>query len=85
MSLATRFLFKFEYRAQFHPHGAENELCWVFAGRSSDQPKVNGHEVAAWRYVSARDLTAEIGRAPDTFTPWFKIAWRRITATGCAP
>lgn len=85
MSLATAFLFKFEYRAQFYSHGAENELCWVFAGCSADRPDVDSHEVAAWRYVGARDLTAEIRRAPDTFTPWFKIAWPRVNATGCAP
>lgn len=85
LSLATRFLFKFEYRAQFYTDGAENEMCWVFAGCSADRPELNSHEVAAWRYVNARDLTTEIRCSPDTFTPWFKIAWPRINATGCAP
>ena len=81
MTLVTTFLFKFEYRACFDTRGTEHELCWVYAGRTADGPRVNSHEVVAWRYVNVRQLQAEIDQAPDAFTPWFKIAWPRVRAT----
>ncbi|WP_236595373.1 NUDIX domain-containing protein, partial [Mycobacterium intracellulare] len=46
------FLFKFRYRAQYDEHGAEHELCWVYAGRSAQRPRENVNEIAAWRYVT---------------------------------
>lgn len=76
------FLFKFRYQAQYDAQGAEHELCWVYAGRSTELPRPNVHEVAAWRYVSPPALQAEIARAPETFTPWFKLAWMRISLGG---
>jgi isopentenyl-diphosphate delta-isomerase len=72
------FLFKFHYQTQYDAHGAEHELCWVYAGRSAQRPRPNVNEIAAWRYVPARALQAEIARAPETFTPWFKLEWARM-------
>jgi isopentenyl-diphosphate Delta-isomerase len=72
------FLFKFQYQIQYDSQGAEHELCWVYAGRSAEQPRPNVHEIAAWRYVTPQALQAEIARAPETFTPWFKLEWARI-------
>jgi isopentenyl-diphosphate delta-isomerase len=79
------FLFKFSYRAQYDPQGAEHELCWVFAGTSAERPRPNVNEVAAWRYVTPRALRSEVARAPETFTPWFKLAWRRILREHAVP
>jgi isopentenyl-diphosphate delta-isomerase len=81
LSLRTEleFLFKFRYHAQYDAHGAEYELCSVYAGRSSDQPQPKADEVAAWRYVTPQALQAEIACAPDTFTPWFKLEWAHIS------
>ena len=39
LKTALRFLFKFQYQAQFDADGAEHELCSVYAGRSGDQPR----------------------------------------------
>lgn len=79
------FLFKFRYRAQYDPQGAEHELCWVFAGTSAERPRPNVNEVAAWRYVTPQALCSEVARAPETFTPWFKLAWRRILRAHAVP
>ena len=79
------FLFKFQYRAQYDPQGVEHELCWVFAGTSAERPRPNVHEVAAWRYVSPKALRSEVARAPETFTPWFKLAWARILREHAVP
>jgi len=75
------FLFKFQYRAQYDPHGAEYEVCWVYAGSSAERPHPNTKEVTAWRYLTPQALHAEIARAPQRFTPWFKLAWARIVGT----
>jgi isopentenyl-diphosphate delta-isomerase len=72
------FLFKFQYQAQYDSQGAEHELCWVYAGRSAERPRVNVREISAWRYVTPQALRAEIAGAPETFTPWFKLEWERI-------
>lgn len=72
------FLFKFQYQTQYDGQGAEHELCWVYAGQSAERPRPNVNEIAAWRYVTAQALHAEIARAPETFTPWFKLEWARM-------
>jgi isopentenyl-diphosphate delta-isomerase len=72
------FLFKFQYQTQYDAHGAEHELCWVYAGRSAERPRANVREIAAWRYVTPQALQVEIACAPETFTPWFKLEWARI-------
>jgi len=73
-----RFLFKFEYRAEFGDVGTEHELCWVFAGTTADSPVVNTTEVAEWRWIAPVDLDRELDTSPQRFTPWFKLEWRRI-------
>jgi isopentenyl-diphosphate Delta-isomerase len=78
MSAELEFLLKFEYRSQYDAHGAEHELCWVYAGRSAERPCANLNEVATWRYLSPWELEAEMICLPETFTPWFKLEWARI-------
>lgn len=72
------FLFKFEYRASFAGVGTEHELCSVFIGRSESEPRVNGTEVAEWRWISPGALDGEIALAPERFTPWLKMEWQRL-------
>jgi isopentenyl-diphosphate delta-isomerase len=72
------FLFKFQYQAQFDETGAENELCSVFIGRSTDAVKINSDEILAWRWVSPEALTWEIETGTGNFTPWFTLEWTRI-------
>lgn len=78
MRCALDFLFKFQYQAQFDAEGAENELCWVYSGHSSDLPEHNHSEISDLRYVEPAALDVEMRRAPLTFTPWFKLEWARI-------
>jgi isopentenyl-diphosphate delta-isomerase len=89
MSAELQFLFKYRYQTQYDADGAEHELCWVYAGRSAERPLANVNEIAAWRYVTPQALQTEIALAPETFTPWFKLAWARIarihTTTVLAP
>ena len=74
-----QFLFKFQYQAQFDAAGAEQELCSVFVGRTSDPVRVDPGEIVAWRWISPDALQAELaGNQADRFTPWFIMEWERI-------
>jgi isopentenyl-diphosphate Delta-isomerase len=74
------YLYKFKYQAQFGAVGAEHELCSVYFGRYDGPVDVNVTEIAAWRFVGVEALEDELERAPDTFTPWFKMEWVHIKA-----
>lgn len=78
MRASLRYLYKFQYHAQFGEAGAERELCWVYVGASSDPVRANEHEIAAWRFAAPGALDDELARFPDRFTPWFKLEWARL-------
>jgi isopentenyl-diphosphate delta-isomerase len=74
-----RFLFKFQYQAQFDAAGAEQELCSVFVGRTSDPVRTDPSEILAWRWISPEALQAELaGAGGERYTPWFVMEWERI-------
>lgn len=74
-----KFLFKFEYQAQFDADGAEHELCWVFIGHcQAAQVRVNATEISATRWMAPAALDAEMAAHPEAFTPWFKLEWARL-------
>ncbi len=75
---AMRFVYKFQYQADYGDLGAEHELCWVYVGQSADPVKVNRHEVESWRFVTPAELDSEIAERPEAFTPWLKLEWRRL-------
>jgi isopentenyl-diphosphate delta-isomerase len=79
VSCPLRFLFKFQYQAQFDATGSEHELCSVFIGRCSDPVAVNREEISAWRWVGREALDAELASpGAGRFTPWFALEWPRI-------
>jgi isopentenyl-diphosphate delta-isomerase len=79
MVCPLKFLFKFQYQAQFDATGSEHELCSVFIGRCSDPVEINPNEILAWRWVSPKALHEQLA-APGAvkFTPWFTMEWARI-------
>lgn len=79
LSCPLHFLFKFQYHAQFDSAGAENELCSVFIGRSTERVIINPDEIHAWRWIAPEALHAEMsGRDHGSFTPWFRLEWERV-------
>ena len=78
MRCELRYLFKFEYEADYQGLGAEHELCSVYVGRTAAPVQANRNEVGAWRFVSPAGLDAEIAAHPDRFTPWLKLEWQRL-------
>ncbi len=77
-SVPLKYLYKFQYQAQFGEKGAENEVCSVFIGAYDGTVKPNENEIAEWRFISAEELDAEISRNGSSFSPWFKMEWERI-------
>jgi isopentenyl-diphosphate delta-isomerase len=73
------FVYKFRYQASFGAAGSEHELCSVFLGRSDDTVRVNRNEIAAIRFVRPQELVRELQSRPQTFTPWFKMEWDRLS------
>src|ERR1700680_3884821 len=55
-----QFLFKFQYQAQFDETGAENELCSVFIGRSTDSVKIDRGGILARRWISPEGVQTEV-------------------------
>ena len=79
IACTLKFLFKFEYQAQFGATGSEHELCSVFIGRCTDPLHIDSAEISAWRWIDPRALEEELKHSRDTqFTPWFKLEWGRI-------
>jgi isopentenyl-diphosphate delta-isomerase len=72
------YVYKFQYHAEFGAAGSESELCWVYVGRSDAPVRVNPTEISAWRHVAPEVLDREIATAPERFTPWLKMEWRRL-------
>ena len=78
MKAELQYVYKFEYQATFGELGSENELCWVFVGRSDDAADLNLNEVNELRYISPEALDAEMETNPEKFTPWLKMEWKKL-------
>ncbi len=75
-----RFLYKFRYQARYSERHSEHELCHVFESNFNGgvTPIPNPAEIAAWRWITPEELTAEIGSCPERFSPWMKLEWAEI-------
>ena len=85
LDVEARFLYKFIYQAGFGKEGSEHELCHVYWAKCNQDPSVNRNEVAAWRWVSAPDLSAEMAQRPESFTPWLQLEWPKILEDPACP
>ena len=69
---------EFDYQVQFKDIGAENELCYVYIGKVNNPIVINKNEIADFKYIDYREISSEINKQSNCFTPWFKIEWERI-------
>jgi isopentenyl-diphosphate delta-isomerase len=74
-----QFVYKFSYHAPYLDIGSENELCSVFLGRSEHDPGCDPCEIADFRWVSFEDLSDQIAKNPDIYTPWFKLEIQELS------
>lgn len=75
------FIYKFAYQASYGELGAENELCWVYLGRTAGTIVPNRNEIADTRLLGDTELQHELDTAPEQFTPWFKLEWQQLKAS----
>jgi isopentenyl-diphosphate delta-isomerase len=78
MSSTLHHLFTFQYQARYLDLGSENEVCWVYAGLSYDEPRPNIHEIDDVRWITPHDLDHDFRTRPEVFTPWFAMEWPRV-------
>lgn len=75
-----RFLYKFEYQAEFGALGAEHELCSVYVGKVQTPIAidVNPSEIADWRWIACSETDRMVAEEPHRVTPWFAMEWNRL-------
>jgi isopentenyl-diphosphate Delta-isomerase len=73
--LYPAFAGRVEYRADVGQGLIEHELVDIFVAEASADLRIqlNPSEVQAVRWVDLYDLSAEVLRTPDQFTPWLRI------------
>lgn len=61
----------------FAPQGgnAENEFCRVLVGEFDGKISPNPEELNDFRWVSLKDVEADLHANPDSYTPWFKLSF----------
>jgi isopentenyl-diphosphate Delta-isomerase len=72
LTCETNFLYKFLYRTSLDNNLIEHELDYVFTGTCDQQPVIDPHEVAEWKFISLDDLQKDVALQPDQYTFWFK-------------
>lgn len=75
-----KYLYSFRYQAKYQDLGSENELCAVLIGRSNIAPKINKNEIAEWKYIHPDELSVDIEKNSQRYTPWFKMEWQKISS-----
>lgn len=78
IEIEPKFLFKFEYKADYDREWGENELDWFFAAKHNGAIKPDRNEVEDWKYIGTEELKKDIAKHPEKYTPWFKIALPRV-------
>lgn len=78
VNAALEYQYKFTYQANFTPDLAEHELCSVFLGSTSENPKVDNEEISDWKWCSPQMLDEEISSNSALYTPWMILEWTEL-------
>ncbi|MGD9578873.1 MAG: isopentenyl-diphosphate Delta-isomerase [Syntrophorhabdus sp.] len=68
----------FHYKADYDKEFGENEIDHVFVGQFDGVIKSNKDEIEDWRFVSIEELSDDVHKHPQKFTPWFKKALPKV-------
>jgi isopentenyl-diphosphate delta-isomerase len=77
-SAELRFLFKFEYRAEYDTNWGEHELDHVFVGRHTGPLAPDRAEVEDTALIEVKALKQNVCEQPERYTPWFRISLDRV-------
>lgn len=75
---ALRPAFAFLYRAELDNGMIEHEYDHVFTGTWNGQARPDPAEVGDWRWLDPSRIRAELARAPESFTYWFRSAFEML-------
>ena len=50
----------------------------MYIGTSDEEIAANPWEVAEWKFVAINDLSTDMDRHPEAYTPWFRMEWKRL-------
>ena len=78
ISAELRFLFAFEYRADYDATWGEHELDHVFVGQYDGPLDPDRDEVEDTEFIDVKDLKQAVRGRPERYTPWFKISLDRV-------
>ena len=78
LTVDAKFIYKFEYSAQFGDSGSERELCSVYVAQTNDEPVFNTEEISACRWVAPAKLAKALVDNADHYTPWLKLEWETL-------
>mmetsp|Transcript_10184 Transcript_10184/g.11822 ORF Transcript_10184/g.11822 Transcript_10184/m.11822 type:complete len:175 (-) Transcript_10184:57-581(-) len=70
--------FHFVYRAELDNDLTEHELDHVVFGTFNGEPEINPDEVAAWKYVSMKEIEEDMKVNPEKYTAWFRIVFDEV-------
>jgi len=70
--------FHYEYHAIYNQEWQENEINFIITGTTRHQPECNSDEVHAYRWLTVKEIDAELANTDHRFAPWFALAWERI-------
>lgn len=75
----------FIYKATDPASGlTEHEFDHIFVGHYDADPQPNPDEVDDWKRIDVADLRGQFAAQPQIFTPWFKIAFKKLGADAAA-
>lgn len=72
--------FDFTYKAAFDNGLTEHEFDHVFTGVYEGPVQFNPNEVAAYSFMTEKELEEQIQETPARFTAWFHIAYPALKA-----
>ena len=75
-SCELKFLFKFQYQANFQNIGSENEICALLTGNYTGNVNPNRDEISEHKWISPEELKGEINNQ-NNYSPWLKIAFEK--------
>jgi isopentenyl-diphosphate delta-isomerase len=61
-----------------HKENSENEYCYVLIGKTNDEVYPNPVEIMDLKKINLKELLSDIKKNPHSYTPWLKIAIRKI-------
>jgi isopentenyl-diphosphate Delta-isomerase len=73
ISAVLRFLFTFEYRADYDATWGEHGLDHVFVGQYDRPLRPYRDEVEDTEFVDVKDLKRAVRGRPDRYTPWSRL------------